>query len=119
LSSIDAEACEDCASLSSISIPSSVQTLKEACFRGCQSLSTITFEAGFAPWWIASDAFQDCTSLSSLFMPRALADAFPWHWRGLNVIIVTPPWHRSGVAADYWDTADWRKMGTANRRRTE
>jgi hypothetical protein len=53
-------------------IPSSVETIGEFCFRECQSLSDLTFEAGSAISHIGNLAFTDCWSLPSICIPAGL-----------------------------------------------
>jgi hypothetical protein len=45
---LESRAFEDCSSLSSICIPSSVELIGSSCFFGGDALSTVTFEAGSA-----------------------------------------------------------------------
>jgi hypothetical protein len=73
LSCIENHAFSDCSSLSSIFIPSSVETICHHCFNRCKSLSTITFEYGSKLSCIKDYAFQDCSSLSSICIPGSVA----------------------------------------------
>jgi hypothetical protein len=72
LSSIAQSAFWKCSSLSSIFIPSSVESLGKDCFSGCKSLSTVTFESGSHLSSLSESAFRDCSSLSSICCPSSL-----------------------------------------------
>ena len=49
----------DCTALTTIEIPASVITIKQAAFKGCSSLTTITFETGSNLKTIESNAFAN------------------------------------------------------------
>ncbi len=63
-------AFSDCTALTSIEIPASVETIEEAAFYGCSSLTTVTFEKGSQLKTIGgghySGAFYGCTALTSI-----------------------------------------------------
>jgi hypothetical protein len=63
LSRIESWAFHSCFSLSSICIPSSVETLGRDCFSWCTKLSAATFETGSKLSHIESGTFQSCSSL--------------------------------------------------------
>ena len=75
---IAASAFEDCASLTSVTIPGSVRTINKKAFKDCTSLKNITLSSGLTT--IGSDAFKNCTRIETLILPEGLqsigSDAF-------------------------------------------
>jgi hypothetical protein len=65
-------AFDNCGSLSSICIPSSVTTLGRDCFADCISLSAVTFESDSQLASIGEGAFWGCNSLSSFSFPASV-----------------------------------------------
>ena len=69
-------AFSDCTALTSIEIPASVETIEEAAFYGCSSLTTVTFEKGSQLKTIGgghySGAFYGCTALTSIEIPASV-----------------------------------------------
>ena len=76
-------AFSDCTALTSIEIPASVTTIEAAAFKGCSSLTTVTFEQGSQLKTIAGGyyessfssyygAFSDCTALTSIEIPASV-----------------------------------------------
>ena len=70
-----------CAALTSIEIPASVETIEQAAFNDCKSLSTVTFEKGSRLRTICGGytynhhyygAFSDCTALTSIEIPASV-----------------------------------------------
>ena len=75
-----------CTALTSIEIPASVETIEKAAFRGCSSLSTVTFEKGSHLKTIGGrsghslgngfafydGAFWKCTALTSIEIPASV-----------------------------------------------
>jgi hypothetical protein len=72
LSLVDRAAFQNCSSLLSIYIPSSVHELGKECFRDVKSLSTVTFESGSQLSKIGESAFWACPSLSSISIPSSV-----------------------------------------------
>ena len=70
----------DCAALTSIEIPASVETIKAAAFKGCSSLASVTFEEGSQLKTIGGwgndnhfyGAFEDCVALTSIEIPASV-----------------------------------------------
>jgi hypothetical protein len=82
---IDESAFENCSTLSSIVIPSSVERLSHKCFSGCTALSTITFEPHSHLSRIDRDAFDNCSSLSSVRIPSSMGAVIRRRWRSLGI----------------------------------
>ena len=76
----DSGAFTDCAALTSIEIPASVETIKAAAFKGCSSLASVTFEEGSQLKTIGGwgndnhfyGAFEDCVALTSIEIPASV-----------------------------------------------
>lgn len=60
----------DCTSLTSVSIPSSVTTIKGNAFEGCTSLISVDIPSSVIT--IGGDAFWNCTSLASVSIPNSV-----------------------------------------------
>jgi hypothetical protein len=65
-------AFQNCSSLQSISIPSSIETISQSCFGGCRKLSSFKFETGSRISTIKRSAFSDCSSLTSISIPASI-----------------------------------------------
>ena len=63
-------AFEDCSSLSSVVIPSSVTSIAKGAFKGCKSLSSINIPDSVTS--IGENAFEDCESLTSISIPNGV-----------------------------------------------
>ena len=68
--SIGAYAFRSCTSLTSITIPDSVESIGYAAFNGCTSLTSVTI--GNSVTSIGRNAFNGCTSLTSVTLPKLL-----------------------------------------------
>ena len=77
----DSGAFTDCAALTSIEIPASVETIKAAAFKGCSSLASVTFEersqlktigGGYYSYSSYYGAFADCAALTSIEIPASV-----------------------------------------------
>jgi hypothetical protein len=62
----------ECRSLASICIPSSVEVLCYACFRGCDSLSSLIFESDSKLTRIEGEVFSGCVALKSISIPQSI-----------------------------------------------
>ena len=63
-------AFENCQSITSVSVPSSVGTISYRAFKHCNNLCGVTLQEGLEE--IGNVAFQDCIKLTSLTMPSTL-----------------------------------------------
>ena len=70
LQSIGDSAFEDCNSLISLTLPSSLQSIGEWAFYYCSSLTSLTLPSSLQS--IGEGAFCDCSSLTSLTLPSSL-----------------------------------------------
>jgi hypothetical protein len=61
-----------CSSLQSICIPSSLETISNACFIYCRRLSDLTFEFGCRLAVLGPFAFAHCSSLQSICIPPSI-----------------------------------------------
>jgi hypothetical protein len=67
----------DCPSLSSISIPASVEVIGDRCFEKCTGLKNVTFECESKLLRIEKRAFADCPSLLSICIPASVQKLGP------------------------------------------
>lgn len=70
--SIGEYAFRDCASLTSISIPSSVKTIKSYAFFNCSQISNINLPSGLKS--LGEGAFEGCTALTSMLIPTGVPE---------------------------------------------
>ena len=70
LQSIGDSAFQDCYSLTSLTLPSSLQSIGDRAFLGCQSLTSLTLPSSLQS--IGDCAFWGCSSLTSLTLPSSL-----------------------------------------------
>ena len=70
LQSIGDRAFYGCSSLTSLTLPSSLQSIGDRAFLGCTSLSSLTFPSSLKS--IGDGAFGGCSSLTSLTLPSSL-----------------------------------------------
>ena len=67
---IGSNAFEDCASLTSITIPAGVTAIDTSAFENCTSLTSVTIPAGVTV--IDTSAFENCASLMSITIPDSV-----------------------------------------------
>ena len=60
------------ASITALTIPASVTTIREYAFYNCASLATVTFAANSQLETIGNHAFDNCTSLASITLPASV-----------------------------------------------
>ena len=70
VTAIDASAFENCTSLASVTIPAGVTVIDASAFENCTSLTSVTIPAGVTV--IDASAFEDCTSLTSITIPDSV-----------------------------------------------
>lgn len=70
LQSIGSQAFIDCTSLKSVNIPASIKTVQEAAFQNCTSLEDVNLEEGVER--IGNGAFYFCTGLKEITLPATL-----------------------------------------------
>jgi len=71
VTSIGADAFENCTNLTSVTIPSGVTSIGVDAFYGCTNLTSVTVPPGVTS--IGADAFEDCTNLTSMTIPSSIA----------------------------------------------
>ena len=70
VTSLGASCFEDCSSLTSITIPSSVTSLGESCFKGCRGLTSITIPSSVTS--LGASCFKGCRGLTSITIPSSV-----------------------------------------------
>ena len=70
LTSIDECAFNNCISLKTVFLPSSLEWIGIGCFSGCKELTDINFPEGMIG--IERDAFSGCTALKQIFIPSSV-----------------------------------------------
>ena len=115
-------AFEDCDSLISVTIPSSVKTMGVYAFRGCDNLVNVTILPGLEMIWayafaecenltniaipssvelIWDDAFEGCRSLKSITIPSGVTEIGKWVFVGCgNLASVTIPGSVTKIGTD-------------------
>ena len=68
--SIGEYAFRDCTQLTSVTIPSSVKTIKTAAFFNCSQIASITIPSSVTS--IGEDAFEGCASITSMLVPNGV-----------------------------------------------
>lgn len=58
--------------ITSVTIPASVEIIKDSAFYGCSNLKTVTFAKGSKLREIGNNAFRTCSSLSKITLPETL-----------------------------------------------
>ena len=93
-------AFSDCTALKSIEIPASVETIEAAAFKGCSSLTTVTFEKesqlkiigggygySYSGTFYYYGAFSDCTALKSIEIPASVETIEVVAFKGCSSLI--------------------------------
>ena len=70
VTSLGASCFEDCSSLTSITIPSSVTSLGASCFGGCWGLTSITIPSSVTS--LGESCFSNCSGLTSITIPSSV-----------------------------------------------
>ena len=72
---------DGCTGLTSITIPNSVTSLGDHCFRGCWGLTNIKMKSSTPPS-AGSEVFGYCTNLTIVYVPKGAKEAYnvvPWN----------------------------------------
>ena len=108
---INGTAFMHCATIKSLTLPSSVKSIGTLAFAGCRSLSKVTFEtngtATEPSLTIEASAFQDCNALSELTLPSSIKQIkdFAFVGTSLNNITVNIVGERIGEIETVANTA--------------
>ena len=84
VTSIEKNAFQDCAGLTSVTIPNSVTTIGQNAFQGCAGLTSVTIPNSVTS--IGKNAFQNCSRLTNVFL------------EGSNSQITEDGLHNAGIA---------------------
>jgi hypothetical protein len=76
-----------CSSLSSISLPSSLETIGYCCISECSSLSTVTFETGSRLSHVESMVFDCLSSRFSISIPLSLQTALSSYQADRKILV--------------------------------
>ena len=106
VSSIDNSVFKDCISLTSVTLPKSVQLIRKCAFQGCKSLTSVVLPENLL--CIEEDAFSDCTALTSITVkalkpPKLDSNAF--NQTGLKEVYVP-----AKCKATYMQDLNWSKF---------
>ena len=72
--------------LESITIPKTVETIKEGAFYKCTSLASCTFENDSAIKTMETAIFRDCSNLKTIIIPRSLEVLDGFNFSGIENI---------------------------------
>lgn len=84
---IESRAFENCAELTSVTIPGSVESIGEDAFANCVNLSSVTIEYGVRE--IDEYAFSSCTALARLDIPDSVMEIERFAFSGCLNLTVT------------------------------
>ena len=94
VTSIGDRAFEGCENLTSITIPDSVTSIGDEAFRGCFKLTSVTIGNGVTR--IGNRAFQSCTALRSITIPDSVTsigdEAFRGCFKLTSIVVPTHFW---------------------------
>lgn len=68
------QCAEECTALETVTINKNVYSIAGSSFKGCTSLTTVSFEAGSELGCIYSEAFKGCTALTTINLPSTVSD---------------------------------------------
>lgn len=91
LESISYGCFQGCISLSSITLPDALVSISSDCFRDCTSLSSVTFGSGITS--IGANCFNRCTSLTEIVIPPSVTSigSYCFGGSGLETIYFSSP----------------------------
>jgi hypothetical protein len=100
---------ENCNRLSSICIPSPVETVGALGFSGYSSLSPVTFELGSKLSKYESSAFANCQSLSKIRIPSSIRHVFHNYVAHLELTRDMPQGTNGLETGECWaaDSVEW------------
>lgn len=109
-----------CTGLTSITIPNSVTSLGDHCFRGCWGLTNIKMKSSTPPS-AGSEVFGYCTNLTTVYVPKGAKEAYnvvPWNSYEIvemeNTSIAAAPTVDSQKASAPVYGLNGRRIGTAD-----
>lgn len=89
LTRIDPYAFYGCSNLSSVTLPSTLDTLGRYCFEACQSLTAIDIPNSVSV--IEDGVFYHCTGITSIEIPAAVRVLNAWSFSGMGLTSFTLP----------------------------
>ena len=84
-------AFENCIGLTTITIPSGVQTIGKSTFYGCSNLQAVTFAEHSQCSSIGDSAFSDCARLAIINIPNSITNIDDYTFSGCGFISITIP----------------------------
>ncbi|MGN0224077.1 MAG: leucine-rich repeat protein [Muribaculaceae bacterium] len=89
-------------SLTTITIPGTIERIDEQTFQNCSSLANVTFEEGVKA--IGSSAFSGCSALSSIAFPSTIEsiESYSFSYSGLTSVTIRQNTKEVGASAFYY-----------------
>ena len=87
LTEISSDAFAGCTNITSITIPSGVETIGEGAFEGCTNLTEINLPDSVTT--IAESAFEGCSNLSEITIPDGVEEIIRILRRAIGSIVVS------------------------------
>ena len=94
-----------------MNIPSSVTTVGDSAFEGCNTLTSVTFAKGSRLMTVGKNAFKDCGMLQSIELPASLEHIYSGAFTHIASVIFGDPhgWvltYLGGAISDELDLSD-------------